>query len=94
MFPCPHCHKPIEIGIAPNGKVPWYKLDPGNAKVSLGCGTLLLIGIIVALCSGGVSDEALQSLRQDIQRLERKIDSLTPAETGLPADVKAAKRAK
>lgn len=76
MFPCPHCHKPIEIGIAPNGSAPWYRLDPGNPKVSLGCGTLILIGIIVAFCSGGVSDKEVDALRTDIRRLEKKVDSL------------------
>ena len=30
MFLCPHCHKSIEIGIGPDGKVPWYRFDPGN----------------------------------------------------------------
>ena len=89
MFPCPHCHKPIEIGLGPDGKVPWYQIDPGNPKVSLGCGTLLLIGIIVAFCSGGISDRDLDRLRGDIQRLEQKVDKLAAAEkkpAALPAE--------
>jgi hypothetical protein len=76
MFACPHCHKTIEIGMAPDGKVPWYRTEVGNPKVSLGCGTLIFIGIIVAFCSGGISDRDLDRLRGDIQRLERKVDEL------------------
>ena len=88
MFPCPHCHKPIEIGLGPDGKVPWYR-DPGNPQVSLGCGTLLLIGIIVAFCSGGIGNKDLDRLRGDIQRLEQKVDKLATAEkkpAALPAE--------
>jgi outer membrane murein-binding lipoprotein Lpp len=87
MFPCPHCHQPIEIGIGPDGRVPWYRLDPGNPKHSLGCGTLILIGIIVALCSGGVSDRDIEALRSDIQRLDKKIDAL--ADSMKPGDMPA-----
>jgi hypothetical protein len=89
MFPCPHCHKPIEIGIAPDGKVPWYKFEPGNAQVSLGCGTLLLIAIIVAFCSGGISDTEFESLRRDIERLEKKIDALDGSLPGRAAQTTA-----
>ena len=78
MFPCPHCHKPIEIGIGPDGKTPWYK-DPGNPKVSLGCGTLILIGIVVAICSGGISDKELEVVRNDIRRVEKRIEDLAAA---------------
>ena len=77
MFPCPHCHKTIEIGIAPDGKVPWYKYDPGNPKVGLGCGTLLAIGIIVALCSGGFGTQReLEHMQRDIDRLSDKLGEI------------------
>ena len=91
MFPCPHCHKPIEIGIGPDGKVPWYKFDPGNPKVSLGCGTLVLIGIIVAFCSGGIGSRDLDDLRRDIRNLEKKVDAL--ADTVKPAATAAVEAA-
>jgi outer membrane murein-binding lipoprotein Lpp len=92
VFNCPHCHKTIEIGIGPDGKVPWYRTELGNPKVSLGCGTLIVIGIIVAFCSGGISDRDLDRLRGDIQRLERKVDELA-AVAAKPAAISAAEAA-
>lgn len=47
MFQCPHCRKTIEIAASQKEPVPWHQYDPGNG-VSLGCGTLILIAIIVA----------------------------------------------
>jgi hypothetical protein len=91
MFPCPHCHKPIEIGIGPDGKVPWYRFDPGDPKVGLGCGTLFVIGIIVYFCSGGPLSSGLSDLRSDIRRLEKKVDSL--ADSIKPAAARAAEAA-
>ena len=83
MVPCPHCGKPIEVG--PRAEVGWWKYDPGGTPVSLGCGTLLLIAIIVIIFSGGGSDgEALEALEQHMQVLEDKIDNL---ETKLSNDM-------
>jgi hypothetical protein len=52
----------------------------GNVKASLGCGTLILVALIVALFSGRSEIEALQTeirdLRTQVERLEIKIDSL------------------
>ena len=75
MFPCPHCGKPIDVG--PPAKVAWWQYDTGGARGSLGCGTLILIAIIVAMFSRG-GDEAteIRSLRNDIKSLEQKIDRL------------------
>jgi hypothetical protein len=94
MFACPHCGKAIEIGGGPREPMPWYRIDPGNPKVSLGCGTLLLIGIIVAICSGGPSDREFNDLRRDIQRLEQKVEALTKSidqPVPVPAEAPAAK---
>ena len=75
MFPCPHCGKAIDVG--PPAKVSWWKYDPGGARVSLGCGTLILIAIIVAMFSrGGDETDAIRALRKDIQTLEQKIDRI------------------
>ena len=75
MFPCPHCGKPIDVG--PPAKVSWWQYDPGGARVSLGCGTLILIAIIVAIFSGsGDQTKAIRALQKDIQALEQKIDSM------------------
>ena len=75
MFPCPHCGKTIDVG--PPAKVSWWKYDAGGARVSLGCGTLILIAIIVAMFSrGGDETDAIRALRKDIQALEQKIDRL------------------
>ncbi|GMV99353.1 MAG: hypothetical protein AMXMBFR84_04920 [Candidatus Hydrogenedentota bacterium] len=51
-----------------------------NEPVRLGCGTLILIAIIVMAFSGGGSvhtKQEINTLRQDVQRLEEKIDRLT-----------------
>ena len=52
-------------------------------KVQLGCGTLLLIAIIVMVFSGNNQSSQVSSdvraLRQNVEQLERKIDSLTKA---------------
>jgi hypothetical protein len=73
VFSCPHCGKPIEV--TPQAKVPWWRYDPGGTPVSLGCGTLILIAIIVAMFSGNAGS-GVQQLRNDIQALERKIGDL------------------
>ena len=70
MFPCPHCGKTIEVG--PPAKVQWWRYDPGGGRMSLGCGTLFLIAIIVAMFSRG-GDDAIRALREDVQALEQKI---------------------
>ena len=72
MFPCPHCGKTIDVG--PPGKVPWWRYDAGGGA-SLGCGTLILIAIIVAMFSRGGADD-IRGLRNDIQLLEQKIDRM------------------
>ena len=75
MFPCPHCGKGIDVGKPPD--VSWYKYDPGGTRVSLGCGTLILIAIIVAMFSGvGDESEAIRDLQKEVQTLEQKIDDL------------------
>lgn len=73
MLPCPHCGKAISIGPPPD--VPWYQYDPGRSRVSLGCGTLILIAVIVAMFSrGGDEAQAIRDLQQAIKTLEQKID--------------------
>ena len=75
MFPCPHCGRAIEVG--PPAEVPWYKYNPGGARVSLGCGTLILIAIIVAMFSrGGDESDAIRALQKEVQSLEQKIDNI------------------
>ena len=84
MFPCPHCGKAIEV--APPEDVPWYKYDPGGARVSLGCGRLILIAIIVAMFSGSRDEsDAIRALQQEIQTLEQKIDDNLRAKPELAA---------
>lgn len=75
MFPCPHCGKPIDAG--PPAQVPWYEFGPGRPTMSLGCGTLILIAIIVAMFSRGSDDsDAIRDLQKEVQALEQKIDDL------------------
>lgn len=74
MFQCPHCGKAIEV--EPPAEVPWYKYEP-HRGVSLGCGTLILIAIIVMIFSNaGGNDGAIRELQKEIQTLEQKIDSI------------------
>lgn len=50
-------------------------------KVQLGCGTLIIIAIIVALFSGGRDSRAvhreLEDVNRRLERLEQKIDELS-----------------
>jgi cell division protein FtsL len=52
-----------------------------NNKVQLGCGTLIVIAIIVAIFSGDRGTSRLRTevgdLRQQVQRLETKIDQMS-----------------
>ena len=76
MFPCPHCGRQININ-APPTEVAWYKYDPGGSKVSLGCGSLILIALIVLIFSGGRDEsEAIRGLQHEVRSLEEKIDRL------------------
>jgi hypothetical protein len=78
MFPCPHCGKTIEVGQP--AEVPWWKYEPGGGA-SLGCGTLIIIAIIVAMFSRSGADDIVRELRKDIQSLEQKIDRLEAKST-------------
>ena len=53
-------------------------------KVQLGCGTLILIAIIVMMFSGGDRTKRLQEqieqLEKKVERMEKKIDKLVAAE--------------
>jgi len=50
---------------------------PGGARVSLGCGTLIFIAIIVAMFSrSGDESDAIRALQKEIQTLEQKIDNI------------------
>ncbi len=55
--------------------------DANSNKVQLGCGTLILIALIVAIFSGGTK---VNDLRNDVQQLtkqvtvlQQKVDSLS-----------------
>ncbi len=75
MSSCPHCGKQIESGRSVSD--PWWRYDPGGPTVGLGCGTLILIAIIVSIFSGGKdASNEIRSLRSDVQNLDKKIDAL------------------
>jgi outer membrane murein-binding lipoprotein Lpp len=54
---------------------------PAETKAQLGCGTLIIIAIIVMIFSGGRDSSRLKDdvrqLNRKIDRLESKIDDLT-----------------
>ena len=65
MLVCPHCNQEIEFKALE--KVPWWKKPIGGPSASLGCGTLILIAIIVAVFSDN----------SDVSILSRQVDELT-----------------
>jgi hypothetical protein len=86
---CPHCGQEIEVGSLPEGerpypaeKVAWSWREKGLPQVSLGCGSLLAIGLVVWLCSGGPgwklteTERKIDGLGQQMERLEKKIDAI------------------
>lgn len=65
MLVCPHCNQEIEFKALK--KVSWWNKPVGGPSVSLGCGTLIIIAIIVAIFSDNGS----------VSSLSRKVDELT-----------------
>lgn len=61
-----------------------------NNPASLGCGTLILIAIIVVIFSGGSGIDQLKSdtaqLQNDIARVEEKLDRLMQAVEALQSN--------
>jgi hypothetical protein len=45
-------------------------------KASLGCGTLILIAIIVAIFSNGGTKRNMENLENRLERIEKKLDSI------------------
>ena len=93
MVVCPHCGEELDVSPRPpRPRVPWWKYDPGPTA-NLGCGTLILIALVVAMFSSG-NKESLARLQQDVRALQEKIDGLgrgiekllPPAQRGDPQD--------
>jgi F0F1-type ATP synthase membrane subunit b/b' len=59
-----------------------------ETKASLGCGTLILIAIIVAIFSNGGTKKELQAIENRLERIEKKLESLSAALPEAPAPVK------
>lgn len=58
--------------------------DNSDHKVSLGCGTLILIAIIVAIFSNGGTKDRLLRIEQKLERIEQKLESLPPPPAEAP----------
>lgn len=62
---------------------------PADNKMQLGCGTLIIIAIIVALFSGGRDSRnvhrELEEVNRRLERLEQKIDQLAKQLPPAPA---------
>jgi hypothetical protein len=72
MVVCPKCG--YEFEPEPPPRKPWLRRDLAPMGVAnLGCGSMILIAIIVAMCSG----IGQASLKTEIQKLEQKVDQLT-----------------
>jgi hypothetical protein len=72
MIICPHCGKEYH---AEREKVPWWRYDPGGPTVSLGCGTLLLIGIVAGIFSRGGND----NLEYEVRSLHKEVTDVRKA---------------
>lgn len=72
MSMCPHCGGEL----SPPSKIPWWKYDA--PRTNLGCGTLLLIGIVVAIFSPR-DTSSVERVGQQVQALQEKIDGLAKA---------------
>jgi hypothetical protein len=61
--------------------MPLVRLAKGQ-EVSLGCGTLILIAIIVAMCSGGMTtgvarlESQVNEMNRRLERIENRLDEL------------------
>ena len=67
MLVCPHCNQEIEFKALK--KVSWWNKPIGGPSVSLGCGTLIIMAIIVSIFSNSDSS--------GVADLSRKVDNLT-----------------
>jgi hypothetical protein len=70
---------------------PWWRYDPGPTA-NLGCGTFILIAIIVAMFSSRDS-ESVTRLERQVRILQEKIDGLSRgieklSPSGKGADIK------
>lgn len=65
-------------------------------KVQLGCGTLIIIALIVMFFSGGSGSSRLRAQLSDVERkldaIEKKIDDLSEKIDRLPASAPATPR--
>jgi hypothetical protein len=74
--------QPSDADVVPPGKPPLVRLVKGQ-EVNLGCGALIIIAIIVAVCSGtGRTDlspvlNRLDKMEQRMQAIEKKLDELS-----------------
>lgn len=66
-----------------------------NNRVQLGCGTLIIIAIIVLLFSGGSDSRKLrgelEDLNRRLDRMERKLDELAEKLNRLPSSASTPK---
>ena len=74
---CPHCGKSFDVA---KPKVPWWKYQPEGPTVGLGCGTLLLIGLVVAIFSRPGLNELesrVSATRSAVEELKKASDTQT-----------------
>jgi hypothetical protein len=74
---CPHCGKSFD---APKPEVLGWKYKTEGPTVGLGCGTLLLIGLIVAIFSRPGLDELksrVSGMSTSIEELKKASDAQT-----------------
>ncbi len=84
MIICPHCGEPIEV--SHRVEVPWYQRDlGGSTRASLGCGTFIIIAIIVAVFSSSGDN---REVREDLRAVENKLDRLSQESRDLQREIR------
>ena len=79
MLVCPHCNQEIEVSAAKD--VSWWRHQSTNRGVSLGCGTLIIIAIIVAVFS---DDSGISNLSRQVDELTVIVEEIRTSLTETP----------
>ncbi len=86
MSLCPHCGKSVD---APKAKVLWWKYQAERPTVGLGCGTLLLIGLVVAI----FSRPGLNEFESRVSEMRSAVEDLKKASAAQTGEIRELRKA-